>query len=109
MALEMSISTLYTMMKQEMDKQAALITGRASPRERKGNNVYIKNNKVVTKPKGNEKRKRETSISPATQNQHVLGDNNKNILAPAKLHRTDPFAYMRSRSHSLTETTTPKA
>ncbi|CAH2086697.1 unnamed protein product [Euphydryas editha] len=79
-------------------------------REReKGNNVYIKNNKVVTKPKGNEKRKRETSISPATQNQHVLGDNNKNILAPAKLHRTDPFAYMRSRSHSLTETTTPKA
>lgn len=75
----------------------------------KGNDVYIKNNKVVIKSKENEKRKRETSLSPTQQHQQVSGDNNKNIVAPAKLQRTDPFAYMRARSHSLTETTKPKA
>lgn len=48
-------------------------------------------------------------LSPTQQHQQVSGDNNKNIVAPAKLQRTDPFACMRSRSHSLTETTKPKA
>lgn len=76
----------------------------------KGNDVYIKNNKIVIKPKGNEKRKRGISLSP-TQHQQVPGGNNnaKSVEAPAKIHRIDPFAYMRSRSNSLNETSKPKA
>lgn len=80
----------------------------------KGNKVYIKNNKLVVRHKENEKRKREDSTSPSRQYmlapEHQEEDRgSKGIIAPAKLHRTDPFAYMRSRSNSITDTTTPKA
>lgn len=94
--------------KETLEKRKVLQQELQRERE-KGNDAYIKNNKVVTKTKGNEKRKRETSISPAPHSQQVKDSNNKNTLTPAKIHRTDPFAYMRSRSHSLTETTKPNA
>ncbi|XP_013149201.1 PREDICTED: uncharacterized protein LOC106111610 [Papilio polytes] len=71
----------------------------------KGNVAYIKNNKVIikeTRDKG--KRKRDLSLSPA----NILTptrptDVAKNVSAPPKLHKVDAFAYMRARSHSLTE------
>lgn len=73
----------------------------------KGNQVFIRNNKIIVKPKENEKRKREESSSPSpstsTSQPQQTGED-KNRFAPAKLHRTDPFAYMRNRSNSLTET-----
>lgn len=69
----------------------------------KGNEAYIKNNKLIVKQ--NDKRKRDNSVSPSTPHQ---GPQKVNI-APVKLQKTDPFAYMRSRSHSLTEKTNPKA
>lgn len=70
----------------------------------KGHKVFIKHNKIVVKKqKENEKRKRDESTSPTAVPQN---SNEINILTPAKLHRTDPFAYMRSRSSSLSEKTT---
>lgn len=71
---------------------------------KKGNVAYIWNNKLIVKPRENEKRKRDNSTSPGRNLQQQ--EKPKTIVAPAKLLRTDPFAYMRSRSHSLTEKTT---
>lgn len=90
--------------KETLEKRKVLQQELQRERE-KGKDVYIKGNKIVTKSKGNEKRKRETSVSPAAHYQQGKENNNKNTLTPAKLHRTDPFAYMRSRSHSVTELT----
>lgn len=71
----------------------------------KGNEAYIKNNKlIIRETRDGGKRKRDSSLSPA----NILTptrptDAAKNILAPPKLHKVDAFAYMRARSHSLTE------
>lgn len=70
----------------------------------KGNEAFIRNNEVVVKQKGNEKRKRESSGSPGTNPQQGSGK-----PETTKIHRTDAFAYMRARSHSLTEKNTNKA
>lgn len=70
----------------------------------KGNEAFIRNNEVVIKQKVNEKRKRESSGSPGTYSQQESGK-----PETAKIHRTDAFAYMRARSHSLSEKNTKKA
>lgn len=71
----------------------------------KGNEAFIKNNKVIVKGKPEaEKRKREISISPKnTQSPPLPTEGKKSIIAPSKMHKTDAFAYMRARSFSLTE------
>lgn len=99
--------------KETLEKRKQLQEELKQERE-KGNKVYIKNNKLIIKPKENEKRKRDDSASPShpsasAQKQQEGVKGSKSIIAPAKLHRTDPFAYMRSRSNSVTEKTTPKA
>lgn len=74
----------------------------------KGNEAYIRNNKIIVKQKENERRKRGSSESPdRSTSQQESG--RKKIFAPAKLHKTDPFASMRARSHSLSEKPKPKA
>lgn len=94
--------------KETLEKRKILQQELKSERE-KGHDVYIKGDKVVRKSKENEKRKRETSLSPASLTQQVNDSNHKNILVPAKIQRTDPFSYMRSRSQSVTETSKQNA
>lgn len=89
--------------KETLQKRKELLPQLKEERE-KGNEAYIRNNKLIVKPKGNEKRKRGNSTSPSTVPQQQ--EKAKTIIAPTKLQRTDPFAYMRSRSHSLTEKNT---
>lgn len=75
----------------------------------KGNNAYIKNNKLIVKGKPDvEKRRRESSLSPKdiqTPSQATEGRN----IAPSKMHKTDAFAYMRARSFTLSEKQNHKA
>lgn len=72
-------------------------------RER-GNIAFIKNNKLIIKEKSDaEKRKRESSMSPNNVQTPPRPTEGKNIIAPSKLHKTDAFAYMRSRSFSLSD------
>lgn len=73
-----------------------------------GNEAYIKNNTIVVRQKESEKRKRDRSASPRSSTS-TQGNGGRTILAPAKLHRTDAFEYMRARSHSLTEKHSSKA
>uniref|UniRef100_A0A2A4J436 Endonuclease-reverse transcriptase n=1 Tax=Heliothis virescens TaxID=7102 RepID=A0A2A4J436_HELVI len=89
--------------KETLQKRKELLPQLKEERE-KGNEAYIRNNKLIIKPKENEKRKRDNSTSPSTGPQQQ--EKAKTIIAPAKLQRTDPFAYMRSRSYSLTEKNT---
>lgn len=75
----------------------------------KGNEAYIRNNKLVVKKNTEaENRKRDRSISPETIHTPLRNTEGKgkNIIAPSKLHKTDVFAYMRARSHSLSEKNT---
>lgn len=71
----------------------------------KGNEAFIKNNKLIIKEKPEPgKRKRDScSLSPANIQTPTRPEGVKTIIAPPKLHKTDAFAYMRSRSHSLSE------
>lgn len=75
----------------------------------KGNEAFIKNNKLIVKEKPEvEKRKRESSLSPQNIQTLPRPTEGNNILAPVKMHKTDAFAYMRARSFSLTEKQTPQ-
>lgn len=74
----------------------------------KGNEAYIKNNKIIVKQKESEKRKRNRSASPVPSTSHHEADRNT-VLTSAKFKRADAFAYMRARSHSLTEKHSNKA
>lgn len=88
--------------KETLQKRKEL-QGQLREEREKGNQAFIKNNKVIVKQtKETEKRKRDSSTSPGSTTQQ---EGKKTVIAPAKLIRTDPFAYMRSRSHSLTEKT----
>lgn len=92
--------------RETLEKRRELQSQLKEERE-KGNEAYIKNNKIIIKEKReNEKRKRDTSTSPGPSSQQGA---QKTIIAPAKLPRTDPFAFMRNRSHSLTEKNSNRA
>ncbi|KOB74965.1 Endonuclease-reverse transcriptase [Operophtera brumata] len=103
---KMPINTYMTedFSKETMQKRKELQSQLREEKD-KGNEVFIRNNKVIVKQKKeHEKRKRDSSTSPGST-ENKAGS----IIAPAKLHRTDPFAYMRARSSSLTEKTSHKA
>lgn len=69
----------------------------------KGNEAFIKNNKLILRGKSeSEKRKREISMSPKNMQKQPLATEEKNIIAPSKMHKTDAFAYMRARSSAAT-------
>lgn len=106
---KMPVNTYVTedFSKETIQKRKDLQSQLREERE-KGNEAYIRNNKVIVKQKKeNENRKRDRSISPrVTISQREC---EKTIIAPAKLHRTDPFAHMRARSNSLKENNTYRA
>lgn len=69
----------------------------------KGNEAFIKNNKIIVKGKSDaEKRKRELSTSP-TDIKSPQPAEKEIIKAPSKMHKTDAFTYMKARSLSLSE------
>ena len=97
-----------TYMTEDLSKETLMIRKelqqQVNKEKEKGNEAYIKNNKLIVIQK--DKRKRDNSVSPLKSLHQGPA---KPILAPAKLQKTDPFAYMRCRSHSLSEKTTSKA
>lgn len=70
----------------------------------KGNDAFIKNNKIIIKEKTGSEKRKWVSASPTSMAQ---SSGEKTIIAPAKLHRTDPFAQMRARSNSNPNTKNP--
>ncbi|CAH2091435.1 unnamed protein product [Euphydryas editha] len=75
--------------------------------KKRGNIAFIKNNKLIIKEKSEaEKRKRKSSMSPDNIQRKLSPQCNTEKItntAPSKMHKIDAFAYMRSRSFSLSD------
>lgn len=84
--------------KEALQKHKELKNQLKQERER-GNEAYIRNGQIIVKQKENERRKRDISTSPGTSAQH----GSEKPTPAKKMHKTDLFAYMRPRSHSMTE------
>lgn len=91
--------------KEVLEKRKALQAELVEERK-KGNTAYLKYDKLIVKENTNqEKRKRETSASPSAENNHPR---KQQTLSVINHNRTNAFDVMRSRSNSLSNTSTLK-
>lgn len=99
---EIYVSKDYT---KEVLEKRKMLQPQLIEERKKGNIAYIKYDKIIIKGKNNvnkEKRKRETSTSPQTNNQ----PRKQKSLMPSNINRLNAYDLMRIRSNSLPSNTT---